>query len=929
MMEANLRRCSATVLACLMLLGGAGVCAAALSKDQGRCQSGAAKSVVSYFRSESKALAACGDAIGVGDLPLATDCRTEAATALTDAAGAFDEAVRKGCSDASVASLRYASSCEGVGDVDELLDCIAPASRSATDSFLARIYSAVAVPASNAIECRETVSREARKYAAKAVGALHKCKNLASKGKLAAGSRCEEDEKFLSSVAKLRGKLALKLAAACDAPALAGAAFGPACDAPADADALVECLDAGVTAMTAALAPAEYGDGGLCGDAHNSVEGSIDALLVELSLSEKIRLMAGSGFLGIDAGWQTPAINRLDLPGFRMLDGPRGVGRQSGNATAFPVGMSRGASWDVDLEERVGEAIGVETRAKGASVLLAPVTTVVRHPRWGRSQETYGEDPVLLGDMGTAFVRGAQRHVLASLKHFALNSIEDTRYTVSVDVDERTLREIYLPHFHQVVTEGEVASVMTAYNRVNGTYCSENSHLLRDILKGEWGFRGFVESDWIDGTRSTAPAALAGLDIEMPEAVYFTRPLLEPLVLSNAVPESVIDDSVRRNLRAKFCFRLDTDPPVKDPSAIETPEHLALAREAAEKGSVLLKNTGAALPLPAAPTIAVIGPLADLENLGDDGSSDVTPSSAVTVLEGLVARNLTGSIVHVVGDPNSPGNAAILSGADAVVAVVGFTEDDEGETFIGAGDRDTYELPVAQEQLLHDVAALSSRTIVVLESGSTVGVENWIGEVEALLMAWYPGMEGGHAIAGLLFGDVNPSGKLPLVMAKTEADLPDFINDQIAVTYEYWHGYRLLDHEGVEPRYPFGFGLSYTTFAYSNLQLESSTLGEEDTLRVTFDVTNTGGVAGEEVAQLYVGYPASLIERPVLDLRGFARVALAPAEMKSVSLEVPVAELAWYDVGLPGWAIEHMTYAVHVGGSSRDLPLSSSFDVAP
>lgn len=906
---------------------------AAVSKDQGKCQGGSSKAVVAFFAAEAKALASCEDAIGRGELPLGTSCRSHASTqaALAAAATKLGDGVGAACTDALVAGLRRAGACEDAASAAALSTCLAATQSPATDGFLQHVYADDALPSGDAAaSCREAVSKAARKTAQKTLGALHKCKNDASRGKLEAGRRCEDDAGYLAAVDKLRSKLESAIAGSCDGAALAAAAFGPECAAPASASALALCLTGGAKDLAASVAPSEYGDGGLCGDAHNSVEGRIDGLLAVMKLSEKVKMMSGSQGV-FSSGWATPALPYLGIPGFMMIDGPRGVSQWSGNATAFPVGMARGATWDTGLENRVGEAIGAEARAKGASVLLAPVTAVVRQPRWGRSQESYGEDPLLLGEMGTAFVRGAQQHVIASVKHFAMNSIEDTRYTVSANADERTIREIYLPHFRKVVTEGKVGSVMSAYNRVNGQYCSENSHLLRDILKGEWGFRGFVESDWLEGVNSTAPAALAGLDIEMPGPEYFTYNLLSPLVADDTVPLPVIDEAVRRNLRAKFCFRLDTDPPVKDPSAIQTPAHIALAREAAEKGIVLLKNEGGALPLPSSPTptIVVTGPLADVENIGDNGSSEVVPSYAVTALEGLVARIGGASVVHVSGDPNLPANAAAISAADAVVVVAGFTKTDEGENGFGAGDRDTYDLPATQQQLIHDIAALSSRTVVVLEGGSTIGVESWIDDVEALVMAWYPGMEGGTAIAGVLFGDVNPSGRLPLTMAKSEADLPPFVNDQPEVTYGYYHGYRLQDHDGTEPRYPFGYGLSYTSYAYSNLQLSSATLGEGDTLSVSFDVTNTGARAGEEVAQLYVSYPGSAIDRPVVDLRAFTRVSLEAGQTKNVTLDVPVKDLAWYDEALPGWAIEHIAYGVHVGRSSRDLPLSASFSVAP
>ncbi|MBY0278345.1 glycoside hydrolase family 3 C-terminal domain-containing protein [Candidatus Binatia bacterium] len=657
------------------------------------------------------------------------------------------------------------------------------------------------------------------------------------------------------------------------------------------------------------------------------VEARIDTLLPQMSLDEKVAQMHGSG---LESGWATSANERLGIPSLQMLDGPRGVSQLSGHATAFPVGMARGATWDLALEEQVGEAMGVELRAKGGSVLLAPTINILRHPAWGRAQETYGEDAYHLGRMGVAFVRGAQRHVIASVKHFAANSIENTRFGVNVTLDERTLREVYLPHFRSVVQEAHVGSVMTAYNKVNGRYCAENAHLVRDILKGEWGFDGFVESDWVLGTRSTVDSALAGLDIEMPSARYYGAPLVAA-VENGAVPEDDVDDAVRRIVRAKLCLALDSDPPVKAPDQLETPAHLALARQVEREAIVLLKNERAALPLDRATvrTIAVTGPLADRANIGDTGSSAVNPTSVVTPLAGLLANAGGVAVQHVVGDVSTPENAGTLADADAAVVVVGLTTLDEGENIASAGDRKTLALHAEDEDLIRTVAAANPRTIVVLEGGSAITVESWIDRVAGLVMAWYPGQEGGHAIAEVLFGDVDPSGKLPLSVPRAESDLPEFVSDsaRLEVTYGYDHGYRWLDHRGIEPRFPFGFGGSYTSFALANLAIAKPTLGPDDTLQVTVDVTNTGTRAGDEVVQLYVGYPGSAVARDVRTLRAFARVHLAAGETATVPLRVPVRDLAYWDVASGTWVVEPLRYDVNVGTSSRDLPLAGSFTV--
>ncbi len=667
---------------------------------------------------------------------------------------------------------------------------------------------------------------------------------------------------------------------------------------------------------------------GFCGCQEETVEALVSDILAEMTLAEKIDQMHGIGFLPVDGLWHTADNERLGIPGFSMVDGPRGVGIYAGTATAFPVGMARGATWDPVLEERVGGAIGREVRAKGGSVLLAPTINILSHPRWGRAQETYGEDPHHLGRMGAAFIRGAQNYVVASAKHYALNNIENTRYWVNVSVDERTLREIYLPHFRMAVREGHVGSIMSAYNRVNGHYCSANFPLLGQILKGDWGFKGFVESDWLFGTWSSDESAMAGLDIEMPAPIFYGNRLFAA-VAKGTVPEETIDEAVRRILRVKYCFGLDTDPAEPDPKEVATEEHAALALEVARKAIVLLKNDGA-LPLDRKyiESVAVIGELADTPNHGDNGSSTVAPPYVITPLEGM--RNRAGDIRvdYVVGNPLSADNRAVIAGADATVVVAGLTAEEEGEAIIpGKGDRVNLGLPAKQEQLIAAVADLNPRTIVVLEGGSVITLESWLPRVEAVLMAWYPGQEGGNAIADVIFGDVNPSGRLPSTWPRSEEDLPAFVNDRSQVAYGCYHGYLHVDREGIEPRFPFGYGLSYTTFAYAKLTLSAQTVRSKGTLRVGADVSNTGAVAGEEVVQLYVRCTGSRVDRPVRMLKGFMKVFLTPGETRRVLFDLPAEELAFYDVAVGDWDVEPISYTIHIGPSSRDLRLSGSFTV--
>lgn len=695
------------------------------------------------------------------------------------------------------------------------------------------------------------------------------------------------------------------------------------CGGPTDPDA---GMDAGPRDYEPApFAPTEATRAYCPGD-DDAIEARITDLLRRLTPEEKIALMAGGGLGIVERSWLVPGNEAYGIPGFHMLDGPRGLSRFANvNGTAFPVAMMRGATWDPALEERVGAAMAREIRTVGGDVILAPTINILRHPRWGRAQETYGEDVHHMGEFGVAFIRGAQSEgVLASAKHYAANSIENTRHVVDVEIDERTLREIYLPHFRRAVQDGQVGSVMSAYNQVNGLYCDLNSHLLRDILKGEWAFAGFVESDWITGTHGDATSVQAGLDIEMPANFEFRN--LGRALAAEEITEPEIDEAVRRILRAQFCFGLDARERVlDDPSGRETPEHLALARESAARGIVLLRNEASALPLSPGATLAVLGRIATVENIGDAGSSQVMATDVVTALEGLEARS-TGTVRHIAGTTLTAGDEATVSAADAVIVVTGLTIDDEGEAELGAGDRTTLSLRDEEITLIETVSALNPNVIVVLEGGSAILVEGWVDGVAAVLHAFYPGSEGGLAIADILFGNLNPSGRLPFSVPVSEADLPAFENVATTVTYGYFHGYRHLDNEATIPRYPFGFGLSYTTFSYSALSVPP-TLAADGTLSVSVDVTNTGSIAGRETVQLYIAAVGSRVTRAPRDLRAFAQVELAAGATQTVTLTAPARDIAFYDVGAMAWEVEAIDYEVQVGPSAGDLPLSATFRV--
>lgn len=582
--------------------------------------------------------------------------------------------------------------------------------------------------------------------------------------------------------------------------------------------------------------------------------------------AERLRLLAG--YLDfykdmLDAAgrdykpplYPAAAVPRLGLAGLYFTDGPRGVAR--GISTCFPVPMARAASFDYALEERVGEAIGREARAQGANVCLAPCLNLLRHPAWGRAQETYGENSDHIGEMGAAFVRGLQRHVMGCAKHFACNSIENSRFKVDVRVRSDVLDRVYLPHFKRVV-EASVAGVMSAYNSLNGEWCGQNRQLLTSILKERWGFDGFVVSDWVFGIRDGVAAINAGLDLEMP-ARLFVDDRVAKAMARGIVSGARVEDAALRLIRQLLRFASVGDGEY-GAGVIGCVEHRVLAREAATKGIVLLRNEMVDEPgsdrkpvLPLDPRalrrLAVIGRLADVPNTGDHGSSKVTAPYVVTPLEGLRAalQPLDVKVLH--DDGSHPARAtALAADSDAAIVVAGYDYRDEGEytgefpppgftkllprpplrlipkalitvarlrrgrsAFSGGGDRRSLTLHGDEETLIQSVAAANSRTIVVLMCGSAVLMERWRHSAPGILVLWYPGMEGGHALADIILGREKPTGRLPFALATSTDHLPPFDPDAAVVEYDEFHGQALLDHLGVPAAYPYGFGLTYQT----------------------------------------------------------------------------------------------------------------------
>jgi beta-glucosidase len=676
---------------------------------------------------------------------------------------------------------------------------------------------------------------------------------------------------------------------------------------------------------------------------------TIDAILREATLEEKVAMMSGRGFFkqfsesgnrwGGNPYRAGGGCERLDVPALYFTDGPRGVAR--GNSTCFPCTMARGASFDADLERRIGEIMGIEARAQDCTLSGAVCMNLLRHPAWGRAQETYGEDPHHLGEMGAALAQGIQTHnVVATVKHFALNSMENARFKVDVIADERTMHEVYLPHFKRALDAG-CATVMSAYNKLNGEYCGENRVLLTDILRTEWGFDGFVHSDWVFGVHKQYAAA-AGLDVENPEPLVFGEKLVAA-VQSGAVEPQAIDQACKRILTVIYRFAAAEDPlPAYTADLVACDRHRAIALEAAEKSAVLLTNDGA-LPLKKEKVrkLAVLGRLASLVNTGDFGSSRVRPPYVVTPLEGLT-RYLGEGAILTADETNLIAARVAAKEADAAVVVVGYTAKEEGEFVPGdislgqdggqpkddgpqrpiGGDRDSLELPPAQVELIKAAAESGTPVIVVVIAGSAVIAESWLGQASAILQTFYSGMEGGTALAKLLFGDISPSGKLPFTVAKSERDYPLFDKNADRIEYGYYHGYALFEREGRAPRFHFGHGLSYTRFAYRALKLRRT----KGAIEVTVSVSNEGATAADDVVQIYTSFPGIAADRPKKLLKAFARVTLAPGETKTIRREVPLQDLMWRDPATHSWKLESGRHTFHAGGSSL-TSLSATIDL--
>ncbi len=676
----------------------------------------------------------------------------------------------------------------------------------------------------------------------------------------------------------------------------------------------------------------------------------VNDLLSRLTTEEKISIIHA------DSKFTTAAIPRLGIPRRWLDDGPHGVredigpdtwasaGRTDDFATAMPVGICLAATWNPDLGVREGKAIGQEARARGKDIMLGPGVNILRTPLCGRNFEYLGEDPYLASQMCVGYIRGEQSQDVAScVKHFALNNQEYDRGTINVEVDERALREIYLPAFRAAVQDAGVKCVMAAYNQFRGQHCSENDYLLNQILKGEWGFKGLVMSDW-SGAHDTRQCALNGLDLEMGtetnyDNFYFAKPYLE-LLQDGELPMAGLDDKVRRNLRVMFATHvLDAG---RATGSLNTAAHQTVARQVAEEGIVLLKNENNTLPLDVAKlkTIAVIGENATRLQSSGGESSGIKAFYEVNPLSGIIARagpdvNITFSEGYRKDGGADLAKRAVAAAKSAdVVIYIGGLNHDSGFDCEGA-DRADLKLPYGQDELISKIVAANPKTIVVLE-GTMVEMDSWLDKVPALLQAWYPGMEGGTALARVLFGDVDPSGKLPATFPKKLSDTPAYAFGPGAypgtngtVTYEegLLVGYRWFDTKRIEPQFPFGFGLSYTTFKYSNLKFIPSG-GTDEIVTAQFEIENTGKCAGAEVAQLYVHEKHPLLLRPEKELKGFQKIFLQPGEKETVSIPLTRSSFAYYDPTRSGWVAQPDSFEILIGSSSRDIRLHDNFNLA-
>ena len=671
------------------------------------------------------------------------------------------------------------------------------------------------------------------------------------------------------------------------------------------------------------------------------VELKVDFLLKELSLEEKFKLMIGY------FRFQTNTIPRLGIKTFKMTDGPLGISRHSSflrKNTYFPAGINLAASWNRKLAHECGEAIGREARAINRLCVLGPGININRTPYNGRTFEYYSEDPYLNKEIAIPFVKGIQRQKIAACpKHYVANNQETNRHTVSSEVDERTLHEIYLRSFKEIIEEADPWTIMTTYNLVNSEYVHGSSKLLNSTLFEKWGFAGFVMTDWW-ATRergvtqpTTEEAVKAGLSIEMPIPILYEKAKLKKAFAEERISLEDIDNLIKRILRVYAKVGMFDDKVNLLKGERNTKRHQDLARKMSEEGIVLLKNENNLLPLDITKIqrIAVLGPNLKKKfgKFLSGGASAVKPPYEITPLQGL--KEKCKGKIKILSDPSK---------ADVVLLFMGLNHDSpskimsdkttkskEEHGYETEGmDRKEFGLNVSQIQLINETAKINPNTVVILINANPVSMDEWLSKIPALVEAWYPGMEGGRAITKVLFGDVNPSGKIPLTFPKRIEDSPahkttkTFPGENLKVHYEegIYVGYRYHEKNNVEPLFPFGFGLSYTTFRFNKVSSDKNSLKSmKDSLELNVSVTNTGDKAGSEVIQVYSEDVKSSVDRPIKELVGFEKVYLEKGETKSVEVIVKSKDLAFYDMETKDWKVESGDFILHIGNSSDSIKL--------
>ncbi|MFO7797968.1 MAG: beta-glucosidase [Promethearchaeati archaeon] len=657
-------------------------------------------------------------------------------------------------------------------------------------------------------------------------------------------------------------------------------------------------------------------------DENFSVEERIEDLLKRLTIKEKFKLLTGRH------QWETKPIKRLGIEPFLMTDGPHGVAPHSSGGrecTYFPVGICRAATWNPSLSFEFGKALAEEVREIGAHMILGPGVNIDRTPLCGRTFEYQTEDPYLNKKLALPVIKGVQgERIAACVKHYICNNQEKNRYTYSAVVSQRALEEIYFPAFKAAVKEADVWSVMGSYNKINGIYGCAHEELIKRNLMEKWGFRGFVVSDWnaTHNIENVEDCVKAGLSLEMPRAKIYKRRYLEEAFSKGLFEERDLDEDIKRLLRVMFLVGIFDKKESLPLGCRNTAEHKNISRKIAEEGIVLLKNEGGLLPLDAnkIKTISIKGSNADREFAKGGGSSAVKPPYEITPFEGIrqkIARN-----IKVIDDESQ---------ADVVVLVLGLNHEENND--IENWDRNSLELPQNQLNLIDQVAKQNEKIIIVLINGSPITMDNWIDKVDAIIEAWYPGQEGGKVIADIIFGDVNPSGKLPLTFPKRLEDSPAHIsekrypsNKKVIYDEGIFVGYRYFDKYSIEPLFPFGFGLSYTSFKYTNLNISKNQIKDTEELEISLEIENIGDKSGAEIIQLYIQEINPKVERPLKELKRFKKVFLTSRNNKEINFGINKDDLAYFDEELNSWNTNEGKYNILIGSSSRDIKLQKSFE---